>query len=80
MAIERKHIPVEAGCGINIVTEQMADGSWAVVTSIKHESSTGEKIVDLPVRDTRYASQDEAEEAGFTQAREWLDRNLPRAA
>jgi hypothetical protein len=78
--IERKHIPVEAGCGINIVTEQMADGTWAVVASIKHESPTGEKILDLPVRDDRYPSQDEAENAAFTQAREWIDRNLPRAA
>ena len=80
MTVERKHIPVEAGCGINIVTEQMADGTWAVVTSIKHESPTGEKIIDLPVRDTRYGSQSEAEEAGFTQAREWIDRNVSRAA
>ena len=78
--IERKHIPVNAECSINIVSEQMADGSWAVVSSIKHESSTGEKIIDLPVRDTRYASQSEAEDAGFAQAREWIDRNMPRAA
>jgi hypothetical protein len=78
--IERKHIPVNADCSINIVSEQMGDGRWAVVTSIKHESSTGEKIIDMPVRDTRYASQSEAEEAGFAQAREWIDRNMPRAA
>jgi hypothetical protein len=78
--IERKHIPVEPGCAINLVTEQMADGTWAVVASIKHESATGEKIIDLPVRDARYGSQSEAEEAGFSQAREWIDRNLPRAA
>lgn len=78
--IERKHVPVDAECSINIVTEQMADGSWAVVASIKHESPGGEKIIDLPVRDTRYASQTAAEDAGFTQAREWIDRNMPRAA
>ena len=78
--IERKHIPVDAGCSVNIVTEQMADGRWAVVSSIKHESPTGEKIIDLPVRDDRFASQSEAEDAGFSQAREWIDRNMPRAA
>lgn len=78
--VERKHVPVDAECAINIVTEQMADGRWAVVTSVKHESPTGEKIIDMPVRDDRYASQAEAENAGFTQARDWIDHNMPRAA
>jgi hypothetical protein len=78
--VERKHIPVDAECAINIVTEQMADGRWAVVASVTHESPTGEKIIDLPVRDDRFASQAEAEDAGFSQAREWIDRNMPRAA
>ena len=78
--IERKHIPVDAECSVNIVTEQMADGRWAVVSSIKHETPTGEKIIDLPVRDDRFGSQGEAEDAGFSQAREWIDRNMPRAA
>ena len=78
--IERKHIPVDGVYRVNIVTEQMADGSWAVVSSIKHESPTGEKIIDLPVRDERYRSQSEAEDAGFSQAREWIDRNMPHAA
>ena len=78
--IERKHIPIDAEYSANIVTEQMADGTWAVVSSIKHESPTGEKIIDLPVRDDRYASQSEAEDAGLSQAREWIDRNMPRAA
>ena len=78
--VERKHIPVDAECAINIVTEQMADGRWAVVTSVRHESPTGEKIIDLPVCDDRFASKHEAEDAGFSQAREWIDRNLPRAA
>ena len=78
--VERKHIPIGAEYSVNIVTEQMADGRWAVVASIKHESPTGEQITDLPVRDDRYASQSEAEDAGFSQAREWIDRNMPRAA
>ena len=78
--VERKHIPVNAEYAINIVTEEMADGRWAVVASVKHESPNGEKIIDLPVCDDRYASQAEAEDAGFAQAREWIDRNMPRAA
>ena len=77
--VERKHIPVDAEYSVNVVTEQMADGRWAVVSTIKHESPTGEKIIDLPVRDDRFASQAEAEDAGFSQAREWIDRNMPRA-
>jgi AICAR transformylase/IMP cyclohydrolase PurH len=78
--IERKHIPIDAEYSVNIVTEQMADGTWAVVSSIKHESPTGEKIIDLPVCDDRYATQTDAEDAGFSQARDWIDRNMPRAA
>ncbi len=78
--IERKHVPVDHECSVNIVTERMADGRWAVVSSIKHESPTGEKIIDLPVCDDRFPSQSEAEDAGFSQAREWIDRNMPRAA
>ena len=78
--VERKHVAIDAEYSVNIVTEQMADGRWAVVASIKHESPTGEQITDLPVRDDRYASQSEAEDAGFSQAREWIERNTPRAA
>jgi hypothetical protein len=78
--IERKHIPVDAEYSVNIVTEQMADGTWAVVSSIKHDSATGEKVIDLPVRDDRYSSQSQAEDAGFSQARDWIDRNVSRAA
>ena len=78
--IERKTVPVDDENSIAIVTERMADGAWAVVASVKHQSSTGEKIIDLPVLDTRYASQAEAEQAGVNQGRDWIERNMPRAA
>jgi hypothetical protein len=78
--VERKHIPIDGEYSVNIVTEQMADGTWAVVSSIRHDSATGEKIIDLPVRDERYGSQGDAEDAGFSQAREYIDRNVSRAA
>jgi hypothetical protein len=78
--IERKTLPVDDENSIAIVTERMNDGRWAVVASVKHRSPTGEKITDLPVRDARYASQAEAEEAGITQARDWLARNTSHAA
>jgi hypothetical protein len=78
--IERKSLPVDDQYSINVVTEQMNDGGWAVVASITQHTPTGEKIVDLPVRDSRYASQGEAQDAGVHQARDWIDRNMPRAA
>ena len=78
--IERKSVPVDDTYSIDIVTERMAEGAWAVVASVKHRSPTGEKTIDLPVRDTRYATQPEAEDAGLHQARDWLERNVPRAA
>jgi hypothetical protein len=78
--IERKTLPVDDQYSIDIVTEQMNDGGWAVVASITHRTPTGEKILDLPVRDARYASQGEAQEAGAHQARDWIDRNMPRVA
>jgi hypothetical protein len=78
--IERKTLPVDDENSIAIVTERMADGTWAVVTSVKHRSPTGEQITDLPIRDTRYASQAEAEEAGLQQGRDWIERNMPHAA
>jgi hypothetical protein len=78
--IERKTVPVDDECSITIVTEQMRDGGWAVVASVTHQSPTGEKITDLPVGDARYASQADAEQAGVAQARDWIERNMPRAA
>ena len=78
--IERKTIPVDDQYSIDVVTEQMNDGGWAVVASIKHRTPTGEKVIDLPVRDTRYPGQAEAEDAGVHQARDWIDRNVSHAA
>ena len=78
--IERKQFAVDGEYSINVVTEQMKDGTWAVVTSIAQQTPTGEKTTDLPVCEERFGSETAAEEAGLRQAREWLDRNLPRAA
>jgi hypothetical protein len=78
--IERTTLPVDDQYSINVVTERMNDGTWAVVASITHRSPTGEKVIDLPVRDVRFPSQGEAQDAGAGQAREWLERNMPHAA
>jgi len=78
--VQRKDIPVNDDYTIAVVTEQMADGEWAVVASIKHRSPSGEQLTDLPVTNLRYASQVEAEEAGIAQGRAWLSQNMPHAA
>jgi hypothetical protein len=78
--IERKTLAVDDENSVAIVTERMADGAWAVVASVKHRSPTGEQITDLPVRDARYATQAEAEDAGMRQGREYIERNMPHAA
>jgi hypothetical protein len=78
--VQRKDIPVNDDYTIAVVTEQMADGEWAVVASIKHRSPSGEQLTDLPVTNLRYTSQVEAEEAGIAQARAWLSQNIPHAA
>jgi hypothetical protein len=78
--VQRKDIPVNDEYTVAVVTEQMNDGGWAVVASIKHRSPSGEQLTDLPVTNLRYPSQHEAEEAGIAQARAWLDQNVPHAA
>jgi hypothetical protein len=78
--VQRTTVPVNDEYAINVVTEEMAGGGWAVVASITHRSPAGEKIIDMPVRDTRYPTSAEAQEAGVRQARDWIERNMPRAA
>ena len=78
--IHRATVPVNDEYSISVVTEQMADGGWAVVASVKHLSPTGENITDLPVRNARYPTQPDAEQAGISQARDWIDRNVSHAA
>ena len=78
--IERRTFPVDDQYSIEVVTERMNDGGWAVVASIKQRTPTGEKVIDLPVHDTRYPAQAAAEDAGVRQARDWIDRNVSHAA
>jgi hypothetical protein len=78
--IHRATVPVNDEYSIAVVTEQMADGSWAVVASVNHRSPSGENVTDLPVHTARFASQPEAEAAGVQQGRDWIERNVPHAA
>jgi hypothetical protein len=78
--IQRKEVPVNDEYSVAVVTEDMADGRWAFVATVKHRSPSGEQIVDLPVQSERYADQHQAEDAGLTQARAWLTQNVPHVA
>jgi hypothetical protein len=78
--VERKTIPVSDDRAINVVTERMADGTWAVVASVRQTTDGAESVQDLPVPTERFASQGEAEAFGVRQAQEWIEQNLPRAA
>jgi hypothetical protein len=78
--VERRIIPVGNERRILLTTEHLADGTWGVVASILEATPNGERVVDLPVLDERFATEAEAEAAGETQARGWLDQNVPRAA
>jgi hypothetical protein len=78
--IQRTTVPVNDEYSIGVVTEQMADGGWAVVASVRHRSPSGENITDLPVPDARHPTQADAERAGIDQARDWISRNVSHAA
>lgn len=77
--VQRKVIPV-GDRRILLTTESLADGSWAVVASILETTPNGERVVDLPVIDERFPTEAEAQAFGDTQARSWLDQNVPRLA
>jgi len=78
--VQRKVVPVDDERRILLTTERLADGAWAVVASIVESTPNGERVVGLPIADQRFASDAEAERFGETQARSWLEQNVPRAA
>jgi len=78
--VQRKSVPAADNCEISVTTEQMPDGAWAVVTSVKHYFDTTENVTDLPVPTDRFATESEAEDFGVRMGREWIARNRPRVA
>ena len=78
--VQRKSVPAADNCEISVTTEQMPNGTWAVVTSVKHYFDTTETVVDLPVSSDRFASEAEAEAFGIDTGRQWIARNRPREA
>ena len=75
--VQRKDIPVKDDYTIAVVTEQMADGQWAVVASIKHRSPSGEQSTDLPVDDRRYATSAKPRKPGIAKAAPGSPRTSP---
>jgi hypothetical protein len=65
---------------IQVTTERLPDGPWAVVASVKHHSDYGDKTIDLPVPEQTFESQANAEDFGTRMAVEWLEHNAPKAA
>jgi hypothetical protein len=78
--IERKTFPADGTHTISIAAEQMSDGRWAVVASVKQATGSAERVIDLPVPDQRFATEKEAEEFGLRMGKEWIDRNAPKVA
>ena len=79
--IVRKQFPTaRPEYAIQVTTERLPEGPWAVVASVKHQSEYGEKIIDLPVPEETFESQANAEVFGTRMAIAWLEKNAPRAA
>lgn len=78
--IQRKTFPAYRDCDIAIATEQMKDGKWAVVATVRQSTRTAQRNIDLPVQDQRFDSEADAEAHGVRMAREWIDQNMPMVA
>jgi len=78
--VQRTIIPVGSDRRILLTAERLAEGSWAVVASIVETTPGGERVIDLPVITERFATEADAEASGESQARHWLEQNVPRAA
>ena len=77
--VHRKTYPAEDNYEIALATECLSDG-WAVVASLKHFTPGAERVVDLPVPTERFATEAEAEGFGLAMARDYIERNVSRAA
>jgi hypothetical protein len=78
--VQRKRFPAPAGYTIDVATERMRDGKWSAVATIHHSTPSGERHIDLPVSDARFATEDEAERFEVSRSLEWVDQNTPSAA
>lgn len=78
--IQRKTFPVDEHCEIALTTEEMSDGTWGVVASVKQIEGSAERVTDLPVPAETFATEADAAAFGLRMARDWIAANMPRAA
>jgi len=64
--VQRKRFDAPGDYTIAVAAERMKDGKWSAVTT------------DLPISDTRFATEEEAENFELSRAREWIEKNAPR--
>lgn len=64
------------GCDIAVVTERMRDGRWAVAAKVTHETEHALQVTPMPMPDQTFATEDEARQFGYAQARDWIDRSV----
>jgi hypothetical protein len=76
--VERKRFPAPKDYSIAVAAERMKDGKWSAVTTIQQTTGTGERNIDLPISDTRFATEEEAEQFEVSRAHEWIEKNAPR--
>jgi hypothetical protein len=75
--VERKRFPA-GDYSIAMAVERMKDGKWSAVSTIQQSTATGERNIDLPISDARFATEEEAEKFEVSRAREWIEKNAPR--
>ena len=78
--VQRKRFGAPGNYTITVATERMKDGKWLSVATIQQSTPTGERNVDLPISDARFATEAEAENFEVSRAREWIERNTPSDA
>ena len=78
--VERKTFPARGDYRIAVAAERMKDGKWSAVATIQQSTPTGQRNIDLPVSDARFATEAEAENFEVSRAQEWIDQNTPSSA
>ncbi|HEY7433763.1 MAG TPA: hypothetical protein VIE41_01375 [Methylomirabilota bacterium] len=75
--VQRKRFDAPGDYRIAVAAERMKDGKWSAVTTIQQSTATGERNIDLPISDARFATEEEAERFEVSRAQEWIQKNAP---
>jgi len=78
--VERKTFPAGGGYSIAVAAERMKDGKWSAVATVQQSTATGQRNIDLPISNARFATEAEAENFELSRAREWIEQNTPSSA